>query len=138
VAGLRLGPPDREQARPFVAGAVECRLAVSNAPAFSPRSDLQEITMNWLRLAVLTILMLLLLVPAGWSQSQSQKKSETNPSAASSTMDDVSKWTSKQWNAAKATWSKENVKWANCRRQAKAKKLSGRKSWQFHYDCMTK
>jgi hypothetical protein len=94
--------------------------------------------MNGLRLSVLTALMLLVLAPAGWAQSSSPKKSETKPSTASTTVDDVSKWTSKQWNAAKATWSKENVKWANCRKQATAKKLSGRKSWQFHYDCMMK
>ena len=93
--------------------------------------------MNWLRVPVLTTL-LLFLGPAGWAQSQPQQKSETTPAAASTTMDDVSKWTSKQWNVAKAKWSKEKTKWAACEKQAKAKKLSGRKSWQFHYDCMTK
>ena len=53
-------------------------------------------------------------------------------------MDDVSKWSKKQWNAAKAKWSKEKAKWADCQKQAKEKKLSGGKSWQFLYDCMTK
>jgi hypothetical protein len=91
-----------------------------------------------LRLPVLTTTMLLLLVPAGWAQSPSQQKTETKPSTTSTTMDDVSKWSTKQWNAAKAKWSKEETKWAACEKQAKAQKLSGRKNWQFHYDCMTK
>jgi hypothetical protein len=53
-------------------------------------------------------------------------------------MEDVSKWTQKQWNAAKAKWSEEKTKWNDCQTQAKAKNLSGRKSWQFLYDCITK
>ena len=52
-------------------------------------------------------------------------------------MEDVSKWTQKQWNAAKAKWSEEKTKWNACQGQAKTKNLSGRKSWQFLYDCMT-
>jgi hypothetical protein len=99
---------------------------------------LEEISMIGMRLSVLTTTLLLLMTPVSWAQSSSQQKSDTKPATASTTVDDVSKWTSKQWNAAKTKWSKENVKWASCRKQAKAKKLSGRKSWQFHYDCMTK
>jgi hypothetical protein len=57
---------------------------------------------------------------------------------ASATMDDVSKWTRKQWNAAKAKWVQEKDKWNGCTKQATAQKLAGRKSWQFLYDCMTK
>jgi len=53
-------------------------------------------------------------------------------------MEDVSKWTQKQWNAAKAKWSEEKTTWNDCQTQAKTKNLSGRKSWQFLYDCMTK
>jgi len=53
-------------------------------------------------------------------------------------MEDVSKWTQKQWNAAKAKWSEEKTKWNDCQTQAKAKSLSGHKSWRFLYDCMTK
>jgi len=52
-------------------------------------------------------------------------------------MEDVSKWTQKQWNAAKAKWSEEKTKWNDCQAQGKTKNLSGRKSWQFLYDCMT-
>jgi hypothetical protein len=52
--------------------------------------------------------------------------------------EDVSKWTRKEWNAAKAKWSEEKTQWDDCQTQAKAKKLLGRKSWQFLYDCMTK
>ena len=60
--------------------------------------------MTWLRLPFLTTTMLLFLVPAGWAQGLSQQKFEAKPSATSTTMDDVSKWTTKQWNAAKAKW----------------------------------
>ena len=60
------------------------------------------------------------------------------PSATSTTMEDVSKWTKKEWNAARTKWVKEKTKWHDCRKQASAQKLSGRASWQFLYDCMTK
>jgi len=59
-------------------------------------------------------------------------------SEPSKTMTDVSKWTRKEWRAAKAKWVHEKTKWHDCNGQAKAQKLSGRKSWQFLYDCMTK
>ena len=53
-------------------------------------------------------------------------------------MTDVSKWTRKQWNTAKAKWVEEKDAWNGCQTQAKAQNLAGRKSWQFLYDCMTK
>jgi len=49
----------------------------------------------------------------------------------SSKVDDVSKWTSKQWNRAKAEWAKEKEKWADCQKQSKDQNLTGRKSWSF-------
>jgi hypothetical protein len=51
--------------------------------------------------------------------------------------DDVSKWTTKEWNKAKAKWAVEKVKWADCRKQSKDQKLAGRKSWSFLASCMT-
>ena len=62
----------------------------------------------------------------------------TPPSSTSSKVDDVSKWTSKQWNQAKAKWAKEKEKWADCRKQSKDQKLTGRKSWSFLASCMTR
>ncbi len=59
------------------------------------------------------------------------------PSSTSSKVDDVSKWTSKQWNQAKAKWAKEKEKWADCQKQSKDQKLTGRKSWSFLASCMT-
>jgi hypothetical protein len=53
-------------------------------------------------------------------------------------MEDVSKWTQKQWNVAKAKWTEKKTQWNDCQTQSKAKNLSGRNSWQFLYDCMTK
>ena len=61
----------------------------------------------------------------------------TPPSSTSSKVDDVSKWTLKQWLQAKAKWAKEKEKWANCRTQSKEQKLTGRKSWSFLASCMT-
>jgi hypothetical protein len=61
----------------------------------------------------------------------------TPPSSTSSKVDDVSKWTSKQWNRAKAKWEKETEKWADCQRQSKDQNLTGRKSWSFLASCMT-
>jgi hypothetical protein len=62
----------------------------------------------------------------------------TTPSSSiSSKIDDVSKWTSKQWNRAKAEWAKEKEKWADCEKQSKDQNLTGRKSWSFLASCMT-
>lgn len=62
----------------------------------------------------------------------------TAPAATtSSKTDDVSKWTRKQWNHAKAEWAKEKQKWADCQKQSKDQKLTGRKSWSFLASCMT-
>jgi hypothetical protein len=76
---------------------------------------------------------------AGISLAQSQTQPQAPKPSETSTMkmEDVSKWTQKQWNAAKAKWSEEKTKWNDCQTQAKAKSLSGHKSWQFLYDCMT-
>jgi len=78
-------------------------------------------------------------VTAPLAQSQTQTQPAPKPAETSTIkMEDVSKWTQKQWNAAKAKWSEEKTKWSDCQAQAKAKSLSGHKSWQFLYDCMTK
>jgi hypothetical protein len=62
----------------------------------------------------------------------------TAPSSPkSSNLDDVSKWTTKQWNRAKAKWAGEKLKWADCQKQSKDHKLTGRKSWSFLASCMT-
>ena len=58
-------------------------------------------------------------------------------SSTSSKVDDVSKWTTKQWNRAKAKWAGEKLKWADCQKQSKDHKLTGRKSWSFLASCMT-
>ncbi len=50
----------------------------------------------------------------------------------------VEHWTWRQWRKAKKEWIKDKAKWADCQHQAKAQKLSGRKSWSFLYSCMTK
>jgi ATP:corrinoid adenosyltransferase len=88
-----------------------------------------------LSIAVLTFLG----ASASLAQGQTQPQSAPKPTDMSTMkMEDVSKWTQKQWNAAKTKWSEEKTKWNDCQTQAKTKDLSGRKSWQFLYDCMTK
>jgi hypothetical protein len=59
------------------------------------------------------------------------------PPSTTSKADDVSHWTEKQWNRAKAKWAKEREKWADCQHQAQDQNLTGRKSWSFLASCMT-
>ena len=94
--------------------------------------------MTQLRAQIVMIIALAFLATAALAQSQTQPQSTTKPATASATMEDVSKWTQKQWDAAKAKWSEEKAKWGDCQKQSTKAKLSGRKSWQFLYDCMTK
>jgi hypothetical protein len=91
-----------------------------------------------LRASILSIVILAQLValPA-LVQAQTQRQSKPESTVATK-MDDVSKWSRRQWNAAKAKWSQEKAKWSGCQKQADQKKFSGRKSWTFLYNCMTK
>ena len=50
---------------------------------------------------------------------------------------EVEKWTLDQWEAAKAKWSQERTKWADCQQSATDQKLTGTKSWAFLYRCMS-
>jgi hypothetical protein len=61
----------------------------------------------------------------------------THSSTISSNIDDVTQWTTEQWNRAKAKWEKETEKWTDCQKQAKDQDLSGRKSWSLLASCMT-
>ncbi len=49
----------------------------------------------------------------------------------------IEAWTTKQWEAAKKEWARDKAKWADCRKQSDKRKLEGRKSWWFLYQCMT-
>src|SRR5262245_59886358 len=62
----------------------------------------------------------------------------TSSSSTSSMIDDLSEWTSKQWNRARAEWAKEREKWADCRKQSKDQNLTSLKSWSFLASCMTR
>ena len=53
-----------------------------------------------------------------------------------STADQVKTWTLKKWNQTKTEFAKDKAKWSSCRQQSKDKKLKGRASWSFLYDCM--
>ena len=88
---------------------------------------------------VLSVVILTCFAAASLAQSQTQPQQAPKPAETSTMkMEDVSKWTQKQWNDAKAKLAEKKTQWNDCQTQAKAKNLSGRKSWQFLYDCMTK
>ena len=53
-----------------------------------------------------------------------------------SNTEQVKTWSLKKWNEIKAEISKDKAKWSSCRQQGKDKKLKGRASWSFLYDCM--
>jgi hypothetical protein len=57
--------------------------------------------------------------------------------AQSQAMQDVSKWTEKEFASAKVEWLKDKMKFNGCQKQAIAQKLSGQSSWQAIHDCMT-
>jgi hypothetical protein len=69
-------------------------------------------TMSFVRSALVAAA-ILALVTSGVAMVQT-----TTPSSSkSSVIDDVSKWTSKEWNRAKAEWAKEKEKWTDCQKR---------------------
>ena len=64
--------------------------------------------------------------------------SKTQDAAEPSTAAKVENWSKKQWSAATQKWSQDKAKWNACNQDTKDMKLSGRKSWSYLYDCMTK
>jgi hypothetical protein len=68
--------------------------------------------------------------------AQNLPSTTTAPTSASSAVADVEKWTTDEWEAAKAKWSAESAKWGDCEQQATDQKLTGRQSWIFIYKCM--
>ncbi|HEX4555765.1 MAG TPA: hypothetical protein VH249_17365 [Xanthobacteraceae bacterium] len=79
-------------------------------------------------------------IAATGAQAQTAKPkpapAEKSEPTLSQTTEDVKTWSRKKWNAAKAEYAKQTTKWADCRKKADAKKLTGRANWSFLYDCM--
>jgi hypothetical protein len=100
----------------------------------------EDAIMTKIRESILSIALLMLVATtSAFAQNQTPSQTEAKPAATLTTkMENISSWSKQQWYAAKAKWIKEKVKWANCQSQAIEKKLSGRKSWPFLYNCMTK
>ena len=73
---------------------------------------------------------------AGAQTKPKPAPAEKSEPTLSQTTNDVKTWTRKKWNAAKVEYAKQTTKWADCRKKADAKKLSGRANWSFLYDCM--
>jgi hypothetical protein len=109
----------------------------------NPNFSRELIPMHQIRSALAAVAILgiagtaLAQAPAPSTPPPSSPPAASAPSAASSAAEDVSKWTRKQWAAARAKWAKEKEKWADCRKQAKDQNLTGRKSWSFLSSCMT-
>src|SRR5262249_42165186 len=92
----------------------------------------ETVTMSFVRSALIAAAILGVVTP-GVALGQT-----TTPSPSkSSIIDDVSNWTSKQWNWAKSEWTNEKEKWAGCQKQSKDQNLTGLKSWSFLASCMT-
>ena len=72
------------------------------------------------------------------SLAQTSTAGSKTGAAVTDTAEQVKKWTTKQYNAAKAEWEKDNLKWTACRKEQADKKLSGRAGWSFLYECMKK
>jgi hypothetical protein len=92
---------------------------------------------------LLTIVALAAGLTCGAALAQSNApapKPTSNPqtSSESSTTTQVKDWTAKTWNAAKRKLSQDKAKWNICNQGATDQRLSGRKSWSYLYDCMTK
>ena len=90
------------------------------------------------RIAVMSLLAVTLAGGTALAQTQTPSSPPSISAQAERTMSDVSNWTHKQWRAAKVRWREEKDAWNSCQNEAKAQSLSGRKNWQFLYDCMTK
>jgi hypothetical protein len=87
-----------------------------------------------LRASILSIIILAQLATAP-ALAQTQVQQQSKPEATVTTkMEDASKWSRRQWNAAKARWSQEKAKWSDSQKQADEEKLAGRKSWTFLYN----
>lgn len=74
---------------------------------------------------------------AGGAAFAQSSAPSARPSTAASSAKEVETWTTEQWNAAKAKWAENSVKWTECQKQSSTRKLEGRASWSFLYSCMT-
>ena len=104
----------------------------------------ENASMNYTRsLIAVTLVGVVATSGAVLAQSPSQPAQKPAPETSSpatsqpSTAEKVQHWTLKQWASAKKKLAKDKEKWANCRKQASDKNLTGRKSWSFLYECMT-
>ena len=121
------------------------RLTRALTRAFSPirsvagnvADDLELAVMNWTRILIVAAAFAATgIVASGAAFAQTQAPS-AQPSIVVSSTKDVETWTTEQWNAAKANWAENSVKWSECQKQSGTRKLEGRASWSFLYSCMT-
>jgi hypothetical protein len=80
----------------------------------------------------------ILAIAVGSSAALAQSSSGSSTTTTiSSTASEVKDWTRKKWNAMKREWQKDKAKWDACNQKSSDKKLKGKASWSFIYDCMT-
>jgi hypothetical protein len=102
---------------------------------FPCASNQGDLMMSSIRNAI-AFALLVCAVAAGTASAPTPSAAQSVSGSAKSTTDDVSKWTRKEWNQAKAKWSQKEAEWATCNKRATDQRLRGRKSWLFLYDCM--
>ena len=82
-------------------------------------------SMPRLRASILSIIILAqLATPPALAQTQTQQQSKPG-STVTTKMEDVSKWSRRQWNVAKAQWSQEKAKWSDCPKAGGPEKAFG-------------
>jgi hypothetical protein len=111
--------------------------------AFSRATALEKQTMKNIRASLVAVALAgVIVAPLAFAETSAPDKNPAPPSSTSKPADpsavkQVESWTEKEWAKAVKEWSNDKVKWADCSAKSDARKLSGRKSWSFLYQCMT-
>jgi hypothetical protein len=93
---------------------------------------MERLMIRSLRHVLPVVVLTFLGASASLAQGQTQPQSASKPAETSTIkMEDVSKWTQKQWNAAKAKWSEKKTKWNDYRRKQKLKVFQVEKVGSF-------
>lgn len=84
--------------------------------------------MSYVRSALVSVAVAGMVISVAAAQTPTASKIESR----------ADRWTAKEWKKATAGWARNNKeKWADCRKQAKDQRLTGRKSRTFLASCMT-
>jgi hypothetical protein len=93
---------------------------------------MERLMIRSLRHVLPVVVLTFLGASASLAQGQTQPQSASKPAETSTIkMEDVSKWTQKQWNAAKAKWSEKRQSGTIVRRKQKLKVFQAEKVGSF-------